>query len=656
MRKVGMLFQNAALFDSLPVWENVAFGLIQAQGLPRREARGVAIEILAQVGLDAESADLYPAALSGGMRKRVGLARAIATRPEIILFDEPTTGLDPIMADVINDLIVACTRELGATTLTITHDMTSARKIADRIAMIHDGTIIWQGPAAEIDSSGNAHVQQFINGRGGRADPARGRPCRGRLSGPCRRQRGLGRRTWRGRRSAMYAAPAAPCGRAGPAVAMPAAPGTAFPRRRPALRRHAVSETPRAGSSISCRSTGRAACSPGERAASARSTGLWAAASCRDRWSCSRAIPASASPPCCCRRPPLWPGAEDRLSTSRARKGLSRFACAPPGSVSRARPIGLAAAIDVRDIVTSLEDDTPPDMVVIDSIQTMYLDTLDSAPGTVAQVRGAAQELIRLAKRTGTVLVLVGHVTKEGQIAGPRVLEHMVDCVLYFEGERGHQFRIVRAIKNRFGPTDEIGVFEMTDRGLMEIPNPSSLFVDPERGPVPGAAVFAGVEGSRPVLVEIQALVAPGPAGSPRRTVVGWDAGRLAMVLAVLEARAGLRLSVCDVYLNVAGGLRITEPAADLAVAAALASSLAGRALDQGAVIFGEVGLGGEVRPVSQGEARLKEAAKLGFSHALAPVPDRTRGEAEGPGIAVTRLTHVRDLVALFPPAAGAGL
>ena len=165
MRKIGMLFQNAALFDSLPVWENVAFGLIQAQGLPRQEARGVAIETLAQVGLDAESADLYPAALSGGMRKRVGLARAIATRPEIILFDEPTTGLDPIMADVINDLIVACTRELGATTLTITHDMTSARKIADRIAMIHDGTIIWQGPAAEIDRSGNAHVQQFINGR-----------------------------------------------------------------------------------------------------------------------------------------------------------------------------------------------------------------------------------------------------------------------------------------------------------------------------------------------------------------------------------------------------------------------------------------------------------------------------------------------------------
>ena len=165
MRKIGMLFQNAALFDSLSVWENVAFGLIQAQGMPRRQARGLAIETMAQVGLDAASAELYPAALSGGMRKRVGLARAIATKPEIILFDEPTTGLDPIMADVINDLIVTCTRELGATALTITHDMRSARKIADRIAMIHDGAIVWQGSAAEIDSSGNAHVEQFVNGR-----------------------------------------------------------------------------------------------------------------------------------------------------------------------------------------------------------------------------------------------------------------------------------------------------------------------------------------------------------------------------------------------------------------------------------------------------------------------------------------------------------
>lgn len=315
-------------------------------------------------------------------------------------------------------------------------------------------------------------------------------------------------------------------------------------------------------------------------------------------------------------------------------------------------PVKLAAAVDVRDIATSLEEGGPFDLVVVDSIQTMYLDTLDSAPGTVTQVRGSAQELIRLAKRMGTVLLLVGHVTKEGQIAGPRVLEHMVDCVLYFEGERGHQFRIVRAIKNRFGPTDEIGVFEMTDRGLVEIANPSSLFVDPERGPVPGAAVFAGVEGSRPVLVEIQALVAPGPAGSPRRTVVGWDGGRLAMVLAVLEARAGLRLSTCDVYLNVAGGLRITEPAADLAVAAALASSAADRALAHGAVIFGEVGLAGEIRPVNQSAARLKEAAKLGFTRALTPEPGSGKGEAMPTAITEKRLAHVRDLVALFPAAA----
>jgi DNA repair protein RadA/Sms len=312
-------------------------------------------------------------------------------------------------------------------------------------------------------------------------------------------------------------------------------------------------------------------------------------------------------------------------------------------------PVALASATNVRDIATSLEAEGSLDLVVVDSIQTMYLDTLDSAPGTVAQVRGSAQELIRLAKRAGAVLLLVGHVTKEGQIAGPRVLEHMVDCVLYFEGERGHQFRIVRAIKNRFGPTDEIGVFEMTDRGLVEIPNPSTLFVDPERGPVPGAAVFAGVEGTRPMLVEIQALVAPGPPGSPRRTVVGWDSGRLAMVIAVLEARAGLRLATNDIYLNVAGGLRISEPAADLAVAAALASSAADQPLDRGAVVFGEIGLAGEIRPVSQSATRLKEAAKLGFTHALAPEPASKGKGRGGSGIEVRGLAHVRDLVALFP-------
>src|SRR5258708_31414855 len=195
----------------------------------------------------------------------------------------------------------------------------------------------------------------------------------------------------------------------------------------------------------------------------------------------------------------------------------------------------------------------------------MYLDTMGSAPGTVSQVRGAAQELIRVAKRRGFVLVLVGHVTKEGVIAGPRVLEHMVDIVLYFEGDRGHQFRILRAVKNRYGPTDEIGVFEMTDRGLAEVPNPSALFLSERHGEVSGSAVFAGMEGTRPVLVEIQALVAPSPLGTPRRAVVGWDSNRLAMILAVLDARCGLTLGANDIYLTLAGGLRIREPAADLA-------------------------------------------------------------------------------------------
>jgi DNA repair protein RadA/Sms len=318
-------------------------------------------------------------------------------------------------------------------------------------------------------------------------------------------------------------------------------------------------------------------------------------------------------------------------------------------------PVNLAAATSVRDILTSLERAKPPDIVVVDSIQTMYLDTLDSAPGTVSQVRGAAQELIRHTKRSGSVLLLVGHVTKEGQIAGPRVLEHMVDAVLYFEGERGHQFRIVRAVKNRFGPTDEIGVFEMTGAGLAEVPNPSSLFLNPERGPVSGAAVFAGIEGTRPVLVEIQALVAPGPPGSPRRTVVGWDSGRLAMVLAVLEARAGLSLGSSDVFLNVAGGLRIAEPAADLAVAAAIVSSYSDRPVREGTVVFGEIGLSGEVRPVAQSAARLKEAAKLGFSHAIVPPrsPSSGKNSAEASVADISRheISRVGDLLDLLVPA-----
>ena len=281
--------------------------------------------------------------------------------------------------------------------------------------------------------------------------------------------------------------------------------------------------------------------------------------------------------------------------------------------------IQLAAATSVRDIMASLDVPGGPGLVVIDSIQTMYIDNLDAAPGTVSQVRAASHELIKLAKKRGMTLFLVGHVTKDGQIAGPRVLEHMVDTVLYFEGERGHQFRILRAVKNRFGGTDEIGVFEMTEEGLKEVPNPSALFLSSRPAPVSGSAVFAGMEGSRPLLVEIQALVSPSYMSSPRRAVVGWDANRLAMILAVLETRAGVRFSDKEVYLNVAGGIRISEPAADMAVAAALLSALYDMPLPEGTVMFGEIGLSGEIRAVARMDARLKEAEKLGFSTAYLP-------------------------------------
>jgi len=305
--------------------------------------------------------------------------------------------------------------------------------------------------------------------------------------------------------------------------------------------------------------------------------------------------------------------------------------------------VALASATNVRDILATLDGADAPDLAVIDSIQTMYIDQLDSAPGTVAQVRASAAELIRLAKRRGVAVILVGHVTKEGTIAGPRVLEHMVDTVLYFEGERGHQFRILRAVKNRFGPTDEIGVFEMTDAGLTEVPNPSALFLAERRGEVSGAAVFAGMEGTRPVLVEIQALVAPSAYGTPRRAVIGWDSGRLAMVLAVLETRCGLAFGGADVYLNVAGGLRIAEPAADLAVAAALVSALTDTPVPGEAVVFGEIGLSGEIRAVGQTEARLKEAAKLGFARAYCPPRGKRGGSAAG--IATRELRVLADLV-----------
>lgn len=302
-------------------------------------------------------------------------------------------------------------------------------------------------------------------------------------------------------------------------------------------------------------------------------------------------------------------------------------------------PVNLATTTHIGDILKSLHQNAS--VAIIDSIQTMYVEALDAAPGSVSQVRASAHELIRFAKKYGVTILIVGHVTKEGVIAGPRVLEHMVDTVLYFEGERGHHFRILRSVKNRFGPTDEIGVFEMTDKGLQQISNPSALFLPHRTEDVTGSCVFAGIEGTRPLLVEIQSLIAPSSLGTPRRAVVGWDSGRLSMILAVLEARCGLVCGNRDVFLNVAGGLRISEPAADLAVAASLLSSLADTPLPRDAVFFGEIGLSGEIRPVSQQEARLKEASKLGFKTAFLPPSSKM---ISIPEITLIPLAHVTEL------------
>ena len=305
-------------------------------------------------------------------------------------------------------------------------------------------------------------------------------------------------------------------------------------------------------------------------------------------------------------------------------------------------PVRLGAATSVRDILTTLSSGPAPALVVIDSIQTMHSDLIEGAPGTVSQVRASAQELIRFAKERGSAVMLVGHVTKDGAIAGPRVLEHMVDTVLSFEGERSHQYRILRAIKNRFGGTDEIGVFAMGEDGLDEVGNPSALFLTARGDAVAGTTVFPAMEGTRPVLVEIQALTVRLASGAtPRRAVVGWDSGRLAMILAVLEARCGLNFSTAEVYLNVAGGYRLSNPAADLAVAAALVSALSERPVPAHAVAFGEVALSGEVRPVAHGGLRLKEAAKLGFETALVPA---ALAEA-GNGLRLTGFRQLGNLV-----------
>lgn len=310
--------------------------------------------------------------------------------------------------------------------------------------------------------------------------------------------------------------------------------------------------------------------------------------------------------------------------------------------------VTLAAATNVADILKTLETQSNVGLVIIDSIQTMWSPAFDAAPGTVSQVRLAAQELVHYAKQANTTVILVGHVTKDGQIAGPRVLEHMVDTVIYFEGETSGQYRLLRAVKNRFGPAHEIGVFEMKAHGLVPIDNPSTLFLDhltdDDASPMPGAAIFAGIEGTRPLFTEIQALTTPSSLAMPRRAVVGWDGARLSMILAVLEARAGLSFAGRDVFLNIAGGLRITEPAADLAVAAALISAHNGTALPKNSVLFGEISLSGAIRPVSHTATRLNEIARLGFTHAITP-PQTQKNPLT---LTITQVAQLNDLLQHF--------
>ncbi len=302
---------------------------------------------------------------------------------------------------------------------------------------------------------------------------------------------------------------------------------------------------------------------------------------------------------------------------------------------------GLLAATNVEDIISTIDKNKQSlDLVVIDSIQTIATNDLSSAPGTVSQIRACAHMLINYAKQNNITLLLACHVNKDGQLAGPKVLEHMVDTVLYFEGDHNNHFRILRSIKNRFGGVNEIGVFEMTSKGLVEISNPSELFLMERENNVSGSAVFAGIEGSRPLLIEIQALIAPTNMATPRRSVVGWDNNRLSMIIAVLGVRFGLNLASHEVYLSVAGGLRISEPAADLAVAAALISAASNVPLPQGSIFFGEVGLSGEVRRVSQTEARVKEASKLGFSQIYCCTKEKFEG--------LNQVMHLKQLKGLI--------
>ena len=307
--------------------------------------------------------------------------------------------------------------------------------------------------------------------------------------------------------------------------------------------------------------------------------------------------------------------------------------------------IKFASVTDASDISTTIKEMRKRCVIIIDSIQTMYLPQIGSLPGTVNQVRACTNELINAAKKSNSILILIGHVTKDGSIAGPRILEHMVDTVLYFEGDNHFQYKVLRSIKNRFGPTNEIGVFEMLSNGLKEIENPSELFLSDRQENVSGSSIFAGLEGTRPILIEVQALVTPSNLPSPRRTIVGWDIARLSMLSAVLEARCKLHLSNMDVFLNIAGGIKISEPAADLAVAAAIISSVKNIPLSFSSVYFGEVGLSGEIRKVSQPELRIREAFKLGFDKITLPSKHKLMVKEN---LSYKKVTLLSDLVNLI--------
>ncbi|MBE9515510.1 MAG: DNA repair protein RadA [Proteobacteria bacterium] len=287
-----------------------------------------------------------------------------------------------------------------------------------------------------------------------------------------------------------------------------------------------------------------------------------------------------------------------------------------------------------------------PQVVVIDSIQTMFTDAMQSAPGSVSQVRETAAQLVSMAKATGTALILIGHVTKEGALAGPRVLEHMVDAVLYFEGDSSSRFRIVRAIKNRFGAVNELGVFVMDESGLQEVNNPSAMFISRQSDTVPGSTILATQEGTRPLLVEVQALVDDTQLANPRRVCVGIDSNRLAMLLAVLHRHGGIATQGQDVFVNIAGGMRITETASDLAVVMAVVSSLRNRPMGNDILMFGELGLGGEIRPVQRGEERIQEAAKLGFTRAMVPQANKPRKKIKG--IEILLIRRLSDALAVL--------